>query len=275
MLLLFACSVLYPLCETVRLSFFDVRGMAQPKWIGLRNYATLASDPNFRKALTTTLIWTVATTALSVGIGWGLAILCSLAPRATLVFRVMIFATYGIAEAVSGFMWLGLFRPDQSGLVNAVLAHVGLTNLTGAWLGNLSTALWCMIAAYAWTQVGLPLMTCFAAIQTISKSIFEAAYVDGARPWSIMRHIVVPLSLPGLTVALFINLLSSLRAFDMIFVLTGGGPVRSTETVGYFMFRESMLQFKLGYGAAATVLLLVAVAVVSLPLVVQRTREAR
>ena len=80
-------------------------------------------------------------------------------------------------------------------------------------------------------------MPCFAAIQTISMSVLEAAYVDGARPWSIMRHIVVPLSIPGLKVALFINLLASLRAFDIIFVLTGGGPVRSTETVGYFMFR--------------------------------------
>ena len=99
--------------------------------------------------------------------------------------------------------------------------------------------------------------------------------MDGARPISIMRHIMAPLSLPGVRVAMFINLLDALRAFDIIYVLTGGGPVRSTETVGYFMYRESMTQFKLGYGAAATVVLLVAVLIVSIPAIIQRTAGAK
>jgi ABC-type sugar transport system permease subunit len=90
-----------------------------------------------------------------------------------------------------------------------------------------------------------------------------------------MRNIMMPLSLPGVRVAIFINLLGALRAFDIIYILTGGGPVRSTETVGYFMYRESMTQFKLGYGAAATVVLLVAVLVVSIPAIIQRTAGAR
>lgn len=89
----------------------------------------------------------------------------------------------------------------------------------------------------------------------------------------IMRHIIAPLSMPGVRVALFINLLGSLRAFDTIYVLTGGGPVRSTETIGYFMFRESFTQFKLGYGAAATLILLAAVLLVSIPAIVQRTKS--
>jgi ABC-type sugar transport system permease subunit len=275
MIILFACSVLYPLWQTLWLSLHDVRGLAPPKWIGLRNYITLVADPSFRQALVTTLIWTLGTTTLSVGLGWGLAILCALSPRATLPFRVMIFSAYGVAEAVSGFIWLGIYRPDDGGLLNALLNGLGLHQLGGAWLGNVDSALLCLIVAYAWTQAGLPLMTCFASIQTIPKSIFEAAYIDGARPMSLMRYIVLPLSLPGLKVAIFINLLGSLRAFDMIFVLTGGGPVRSTETIGYFMFRESMLQFKLGYGAAATVLLLLLVIAISIPAIAKRTRAVR
>lgn len=275
MLVLFGCAVLYPLGQTIWLSLFDIRGLAPPKWVGLRNYAMLFADPNFRAATLTTLIWTLSTTVLSVGAGWGLAILCSLSPRATLPFRIMVFSAYGVAEAVSGFVWLGIYRPDSSGLLNAILAGLHLEGLSGAWLGNVDTAVWCLVIAYAWTQAGLPLMTCFAAIQTIPKTMFEAAYVDGAKPLSVMRHVVLPLSMPGLRVAIFINLLGSLRAFDMIFVLTGGGPVRSTETVGYFMFRESMLQFKLGYGAAATIILLLAVIVISIPAIIQKTGEAR
>lgn len=275
MVLLFACSVVYPLVETIRLSLFDVRGLSQPKWVGSGNYRALFADPNFLASLKITLIWTTATTVISVGIGWILAVLCSFAPRITAPFRIMIFSAYGIAEAVSGFIWLGIYRPDDSGLLNAMLKAVGLDQVRNAWLGDVSTALWCLIAAYAWTQVGLPLMTCFASVRSIPKSIFEAAYIDGAKPLSMMRYLLLPLSMPGLKVALFINLLASLRAFDMIFVLTGGGPVRSTETIGYFMYRESMLQFKLGYGAAATIVLLVAVLLVSVPLVVQRTKETR
>ena len=99
--------------------------------------------------------------------------------------------------------------------------------------------------------------------------------MDGAKPISMMRHIMMPLSLPGVRVAIFINLLNALRAFDIIFVLTGGGPVRATETVGYFMYRESMTQFKLGYGAAATVVLLIAVLIISTPAIIQRTAGAK
>jgi ABC-type sugar transport system permease subunit len=99
--------------------------------------------------------------------------------------------------------------------------------------------------------------------------------MDGARPTKIMRHIKVPLSLPGVRVAVFITMLNALRAFDIIYVLTGGGTVRSTETVGYFMNRESMTQFKLGYGAAATVILLVAFLIVSFPAIIQRTAVSK
>jgi multiple sugar transport system permease protein/raffinose/stachyose/melibiose transport system permease protein len=187
----------------------------------------------------------------------------------------MIFATFGISEAVAGYMWIGIFRPDAGGLLNTVIRTLGFSGFAHPWLGDAHTALWAMVAAASWGGVGLPLMLCFASVQSIPRTVLEAAYMDGAKPLSIMRHIMVPLSLPGVRVAVFINLLGSLRAFDIIFVLTGGGPVRSTETVGYFMYRESMTQFKLGYGAAATVILLFAVLVISIPAIIQRTAGAK
>lgn len=275
MLILFAFAVLYPLVDTIRLSFYDIVGLGRPSFTGLGNYLTLFDDVNFRRSISTTLIWTLTTTVLTVGIGWVLGILCSFAPRATAVPRAMIFAAYGVAETVTGFIWLGIFRPDSGGMLNAVLTSVGLGQMAHAWLGDPSTALGALIVAYSWAQVGLPLMLCFAATQAIPQSIIEAARMDGAGTVSIMRHIVMPLSLPGVRVATFINLLASLRAFDTIFVMTGGGPIRSTETVGFFMYRESMTQFKLGYGAAATVVLLIAVLFVSIPAIIQRTAGAK
>lgn len=274
LLIFFVISVIYPLFETFRLSFFDIRGVRAPKYVGFGNYFKLFGDPNFQSALKATFLWTFVSTAFSVAIGWGLALICSLAPRATLSFRVMIFAAYGVAEAVSGFMWIGIYRPDV-GLLNSLLTTVGLGDWAHPWLGDVKTAIWALIAAYVWTQVGLPLMTCFASIQSVPRNLHEAAYIDGASPMKILRYIVMPLSLPGVRVAIFINLLASLKAFDLIFVLTGGGPIRSTETIGYFMYRESMQNFKLGYGAASTVILLLAVLVVSIPVIMKRTGEAR
>lgn len=275
MLLFFSVSVVYPFLNTIWLSFFDIRGLGGAKWAGFGNYTRLFRDPSFQSAMTTTLQWTLATTFISVGIGWALAILCSLAPRATAVFRIMFFATYGVSEVVSGFVWLGILRSGEAGLVNSLLSAFGFQSLMQPWLGNPQTAIWSVIFAYAWTQVGLPLLTCYAAVRAIPTSILEAAYIDGAKPLSTMRHIILPLSITGLRVALFINLLAALRAFDMIFVLTAGGPARATETMGFFVYREAMTQFKLGYGAAATVVLLVCVLMVSVPAILQRTREVR
>jgi raffinose/stachyose/melibiose transport system permease protein len=273
-LILFGITVVFPLIDTIRLSFFDIKGLGKPKYVGVGNYVKLFTDPAFRNTLVTTGLFTVGTTVISVGLGWFLAMLCAFAPRQTLPFRVMIFAAFGISEAVAGYMWIGIMRPDAGGLLNAVIG-IFQPGFAQPWLGDPRTALWALIITAAWSGVGLPLMLCFASVQAIPRSLFEAAYIDGASHGQVMRSIMMPLSLPGVRVSVFINLLGALRAFDIIYIMTGGGPVRSTETVGYFMYRESMTQFKLGYGAAATVILLVAVLVISIPAIIQRTAGAR
>ncbi len=270
----FAIAVVYPLIETIRLSFFDIKGLAAPKYTGFGNYIRLMADPTFLNTILTTIVFTLATTAISVSVGWALAMLSAFAPSQTLIFRIMVFSAFGVSETVSGYMWISILRPDQGGLLNSMIGNF-IPGFSYAWLGDPTTALWAVIIAASWSAVGLPLMLCFAAVQAIPKSVLEAAYMDGAKPLSIMRFVMMPLSLPGVRVAIFINLLNALRAFDIIFILTGGGPVRATETVGYFMYRESMTQFKLGYGAAATVVLLVAVLVISIPAIIQRTAGAK
>jgi ABC-type sugar transport system permease subunit len=274
-LILFGVSVIYPLIDTIRLSFFDIKGLGKPVFIGLGNYVRLFTDPAFRNTLVTTLVFTLSTTAISVSIGWAVAMLCNFAPRQTTIFRLMIFTAFGVSEAVVGYMWISIFRPDAAGLLNSFISLFGLPGFAHPWLGDPNTALWAIVASAAWGGVGLPLMLCFAAVQSIPRTVLEAAYMDGAKPLAVMRHILMPLSMPGVRVAVFINLLGALRAFDIIFVMTGGGPVRATETVGYFMYRESMTQFKLGYGAAATVVLLIAVLVISIPAIIQRTAGAK
>ncbi|QUS58870.1 carbohydrate ABC transporter permease [Pseudovibrio brasiliensis] len=273
-LIFFSIGVLYPLFETIRVSFLDWTGLSQPKPAGFSNYIKLFNDANFWNALRVTLTWTLACTGISVFIGWSVALISGLAPKQTAPFRVAIFAAYGISETASGLMWLGILQPDF-GLLNGVLRVVGLEGWASPWLGEPSTAIWGVVAAYVWTQAGLPLLTCYAAIQAIPKSQIEAAHMDGATHFQILRYIMAPLSLPGVRIAIFINLLNSLKAFDMIHILTAGGPIRATETVGYFMYQESVVYFKQGYGAASTVVLLLAVIACSIPLILDKASESK
>lgn len=272
---LFGLSVIYPVIETLRISFWEIRGLGRPHFVGLDNYVRLFSDPVFLGTLWTTLIFTIGVTVVAVSIGWTTALLCAFAPRQTSIFRLMIFATFGISEAVAGYIWIGIFRPGDAGLLNGMLSAIGLGDLAQPWLGGANSALIALIVTASWSAVGLPLLLSFASVQAIPRSILEAAYMDGAKPLTMMWHIMVPLSLPGARVAIFLTLLSSLRAFDIVFVLTAGGPARATETVGFFMYRESMTQFNLGYGAAATIILLIGVLLVSTPAIAQRTRGAK
>ncbi len=274
-ILLFGLSVIYPVIETLRISFWEIRGLGRPHFVGFDNYLRLFNDPVFLGTLWTTLLFTVGVTVVAVGIGWTIALLCAFAPRQTSIFRLMIFATFGISEAVAGYIWIGIFRPGDAGLLNGMLSALGLGHLAQPWLGGADSALIALIVTASWSAVGLPLLLSFASVQAIPRSILEAAYMDGAKPLAMMWHIMMPLSLPGARVAIFLTLLSSLRAFDIVFVLTAGGPARATETVGFFMYRESMTQFNLGYGAAATIILLIGVLLVSTPAIAQRTKGAK
>ncbi|WP_165223104.1 carbohydrate ABC transporter permease [Affinirhizobium pseudoryzae] len=274
-ILLFGLSVIYPVIETLRVSFWEIRGLGRPHFVGFDNYLRLFSDPVFLGTLWTTLVFTVGVTVVAVSIGWTVALLCAFAPRQTSIFRLMIFATFGISEAVAGYIWIGIFRPGDAGLLNGLLSAIGLGDLAQPWLGGAHSALIALIVTASWSAVGLPLLLSFASVQAIPRSILEAAYMDGAKPLAMMWHIMMPLSLPGARVAIFLTLLSSLRAFDIVFVLTAGGPARATETVGFFMYRESMTQFNLGYGAAATIILLIGVLLVSTPAIAQRTSGAK
>ncbi len=119
--MLFAIAVIYPLEETIRLSFWDIQGLKKPSFIGYGNYIKLFADPAFRNTLVTTLIFTLGTTVVSVGIGWLLAMLCAFAPRETAIFRVMIARPSVFPEAVSGYIWIGIYRPDSGGLLNSII----------------------------------------------------------------------------------------------------------------------------------------------------------
>ncbi len=239
---------------------------------GLGNYKLLFQDPNFLRSLRTTAVWSLCSTVLSVGLGWAIALLAGLNPRRSGLFRLAVFMAYGIPAAAAGIMLKGIFQTDI-GMLNGLLESLGLEQWINPWLGDEKTALWVLIVSFVWTQTGLPLLTCYASIRGIPVQLFEAAYIDGAGPRQIFRYLMIPFSLPGVQVSIFLNLLNSLKSFDIIFIMTGGGPLRSTETIGFFMYKETVSFFKLGYGSASVVVMTLVVALFSIPLLRERSRS--
>ncbi|MCG8404204.1 MAG: sugar ABC transporter permease, partial [Phycisphaerales bacterium] len=139
MLALFAVSVVYPLLDTIRLSFWDIRGLSKPEFAGLQNYRDLISDPIFRGSVRATLVFAVSATSVSVLMGWVVAMLCAFAPRQTSVFRTMIFASFAISETVSAYVWISIFRADEGGMLNSLISTLRSEPFQYAWLGNETT----------------------------------------------------------------------------------------------------------------------------------------
>lgn len=268
---LFCLVMVYSALYTLRLSLTEWKGLGPIHFVGLENFRLLMRDPNFLRALKVTMIWAVSSTALSVGLGWFIALLAGLNPRRSGVFRLAVFMAYGIPAVASGIMLKGIFQTDI-GMLNGVLTGIGLENFAVPWLGNQKTALWVLIFSFVWTQTGLPLLNCYAAVRGIPSQLFEAAYIDGAGPRDIFRYLMIPFSIPGVKVSLFINLLNSLKTFDLIHIMTGGGPLRSTETIGYFMYQETVSFFKLGYGSASVVVMTLFVGLLSIPILKERSK---
>ena len=269
---LFGIAVVYPVIQNSVISFYSWGGFGPMKFIGLKNYSKLFQDPNFINSLKLSVVWTIATTVITVLLGLFIAVLCGLTSRNTAVFRTIIFAPMSISAVAGGMIWSVMFQPEF-GFVNAMLKGLGLGSLARAWLGSPGTAMMCVIIAYVWSQTGFSMVILYGAIKAVPTVLYEASYIDGANSWQLIRYIMLPMASHALKFAIFMTFLSSLKVFDLIFAMTQGGPMRSTEIIGYFMYTESFKHFKLGYGAASVVILFILVYLIALPILRERSEE--
>ncbi len=271
-ILLFGIAVVYPVIQNVAISFYSWGGFGPMKLVGMQNYIQLFHDPNFINSLKLSIIWTLATTVFTVALGLFIAVLCGLTDRNTTVFRTIIFAPMSISAVAGGMIWSAMFQPDF-GFVNAALKGSGLGFLARPWLGSPGFAMICVIVAYVWSQTGFSMVILYGAIRAVPAVLYEASYIDGANSWQLVRWVLLPMVSTALKFAIFMTLLSSLKVFDLIFAMTQGGPMRSTEIIGYFMYTESFKHFKLGYGAASVVILFLFVYLIALPILREQSEE--
>ena len=273
--------LIYPAYYTIRLAFYEGGfdfGFAH--YLGIDNFKQLlTNDKDFLDlskfppggALINNVRWVIFYISLSLIIGLGLAVL-AVRVRYERVVKTAIFVPMAISATAVGVIWLFVYAPDPDiGVLNAVLHAFDHGFRPIAWLGRPDLVNYALIFAYIWASVGFVMVVLSAAIKGIPAEIMEAARVDGAGEWNIFRRIMLPmLSLPisVVTIWLFINVI---KVFDIIYVMTGGGPGTSSRVIAFTMYEETFHNGRPGYGAAVAVIMLVLIA----PVMVLNVRRFR
>lgn len=249
------------------LSFTEFSGLGSPEWVGLENYRTLAKDDALTTSLTNTFIWVIGTLLLPVGLGLLIAVL-SFSIRGGSMYRLPFLLPYALSGTAIATLWQFMLKTD--GAFNAALESVGLESLTSSWLLRPPGNTWAMIVASTWQSVGVSVILLVVGLQVIPKDPIEAARIDGAEGWRLFKDMTFPLLRPMMIVTVGISLVNSLKTFDIIWIMTQGGPYRSSETLAVTMYRETFVIFRHGYGASIAVLLTVIVVGISV-VYLQRT----
>lgn len=250
---------------TLAVSMDDWVGMA-PVWQfnGLENYATLFGMERFWGSLKNNLIWMVAFIVPSAALGLLLAYGLTLAGRLEALFRPIFLYPLALSFVVTGTLWAWMYDPE-AGVINNILRGVGLGALSQPWIAHPSQATLCLVGAAIWQYTGFAMTLYLAAIRDIPLDVFEAAKVDGASTLQIFRHIVVPNVTQATLVTVGMLTIFSLKVFDLVWVITFGGPGTSTEVLGFFMFVATFRQQFVGLGAAISVVILLLAVLVVVP----------
>jgi len=245
----------FPLCwslwESVHLHDLRMPWRGQP-FIGLTNYREALATPRFWEALRHTLLFTSLSVTLELGLGLGLALVLHHASRGRGVVRTAALMAWAMPTAVAALIWRFLFE-SPAGIVDAVLMKVGTTDAPFVWFIDPVLAWVPVIVADVWKTTPFVALLLLASLQNIDLSLYEAARVDGASPWQQFRHITLPLLRSAFLVALIFRTLDAFRVFDLIYIMTSGGPGTATEPIALYTFSMLFNNLRFGYGAALAV----------------------
>lgn len=263
-LCLFLGFVAAPVVAVVLTSFTEWTGfhLSGISWIGFRNYADLMDDPIFLRAFLHTIVFTIATTVLLNAVGLGLALLVNTKAPGTAFLKAVLFLPVLLSPVIVGLMWSGLLRGVGGGL-NQFLDLLGLINQPVFWLGDGRFALGALIVATVWQFAGYNMILYYAGLQNVPDSLLEAAELDGARSWAKFVHVVMPSLYHVASVVMLLNIIGGLRIFDIVYVMTRGGPSRSTEVLATYMYEQGFQLNAMGVASAIAVILVMLAVVVS------------
>jgi multiple sugar transport system permease protein len=255
-MIMFVIYVIAPIVQSMAISLYDWDGLGEKKWIGLGNYVELASDPDFRTALINNLIWFFGY-LLAVPGGLAIALLLNQTVFGMRAVKSLFFFPFVISQVVIGLVFVWFYNPSN-GLLNHVLNWIGLQ--APAVLSNEHYVTYGIVIAGLYPQIAYCMILYLTGLNNVRPDLIEAARLEGAKGWSMLWYVVLPQLRPATFIAIVVTVVGSLRSFDMISIMTSGGPYGSSRVLAYYMYEQALSEYgyRMGYGTAiATVLFLV------------------
>ena len=272
-LVLYLVFMVYPFFQSIYFSLTSWNGVAAVKeWVGLANYRELIGDDLFWLSLLHTVIWVIVGTIAPIVVGMLLAILLWRRPKGFTLFRTFFFMPQVLSTVVIGIIWNWVYNPIF-GILNEALDAVGLEDLSRGWLGDPDVALYAVLVAAIWATIGFVFVIFLAGLQNVSKDLLEAATVDGANVWQRFWNVTVPQMASVLNVVIALLLIGGFSVFDIVFVMTGGGPANATEVLATYTYTEAFTQNNVGYASALAVVITMISLVASVIFIRLRERQ--
>jgi raffinose/stachyose/melibiose transport system permease protein len=253
---LYSLFVLFPLIQAGYYGLYKWKGLGPlTDYVGLDNFRQILHDEVFREALSHNLIILALAITVQLPLALCLALLVGRKIRGRAFFRTVFFLPYVISEVVTGVIWSFLYHP-QAG-INDLLEFLIPGFQPRGWLGDPSTVLYALFVVITWRYIGFHIILYLAGLQNIPREIEEAARIDGASQLRVVRDVTIPLLGPTIRLSMFLSVIGSLHFFDLIWVMTTGGPVNASHTMATYLYRFGFVGFHLGYGAAVSLVIFV------------------
>ena len=259
---LFLVFLVYPIFRSLYYSLFNWNGLGPAvDFVGLDNFRQIVTDKIFLTAVGNGILIVVLSLAIQLPFSLALSIMVGRDLPGRAFFRTIFFMPYVLSEVITAIIWMGLFSPDSSqGLINALLILIpGVQPQT--FLSDPNQVMACVFVVLTWKYFGLHMLLYMAGLQSIPREIEEAALIDGANTWQMIRNITIPLLSGTIRTTIYLSVLGSLTQFNLVWIMTKGGPVNASEVMATYMYRFGFVRFQLGYGSAvALVMLLICLA---------------
>lgn len=252
---------LIPVVAGFFLSFTSWDMLSDPEWVGLKNYQDILKDRQFWNALRNTSIYTLIVIPGGLAVSMLLALALNSKIKGTAIYQAIFFLPYVSSTVAIALVWKWIYHPDY-GVLNSMLRAVGLPGVD--WLTNPSMALVSVAIVQIWQTAGYNMVLLLAGLRAIPKDYYEAARIDGASPWTIFWSITVPLLMPTIFFVTTISIIASFQVFNLIFVMTGGGPGNATKVFVFYVWENGFNFFKMGYASALAYILFVIILAITL-----------
>ncbi|MBC7004051.1 sugar ABC transporter permease [Photobacterium sp. BZF1] len=256
-LVLFAIYVLYPIINSFNLSLYQWDGMGEKVWVGFENYIELFDSETFYTALTNNLLWLVMF-MLAPPIGLAIALFLNQEVKGIRLIKALFFFPFVISQVIVGLVFTWFYDPSL-GLLNSILAFFGAEPI--ALLSSDQYVTYGIIAAGLWPQIAYCMILYLTGLNNLNPELIEAARLDNAKGFKLLRHIILPQLSPATFIAVVVTVIGALRSFDLVATMTAGGPWGSSTVLAYMMYEQSIFNYRMGYGAAIAVVLFLIMAI--------------